>query len=163
MWVQNLTACNFLSGTGETGNEIWWSGSDNGKIDGHGYLGTYLNATSTYWGNDKVAAQYGIFSKNWSGGTWDQTYASNFSDSGYYIGACLQVCNQTITHAHAQFNAVGYSGSNSGGSLVVKNSEFDQNTDGFDANTQNTDKPPPQNGAYHTTESVRSPTHTHAG
>ena len=161
VWVQNLTVCNFLSGKGETGNEIWWSGNDNARIDGHGYLGSYLNATSTYFGSDKRAAQYGIFSKNWSGGTWDNVYASNFSDSGFYIGACMQVCNQTIDHGHAQFNSVGYSGSNSGGTLVVKNSEFDQNTDGFDTNTQNTDKPPPQNGAC--PHSGISPiTHTHS-
>ena len=37
VWVQNLTACNFLSGKGEAGNEIWWNGGDgSGKIGGHG-------------------------------------------------------------------------------------------------------------------------------
>src|ERR1700739_3449106 len=28
--VQNLTACNFLGGTGSAGNEIWWNGGDGG-------------------------------------------------------------------------------------------------------------------------------------
>ena len=28
VWVQNLTACNFLSGSGAAGNEIWWNGGD---------------------------------------------------------------------------------------------------------------------------------------
>ena len=28
MWVQNLTACNFLAGKGNAGNEVWWNGGD---------------------------------------------------------------------------------------------------------------------------------------
>jgi hypothetical protein len=150
VWVQNLTACNFLGGSGTAGNEIWWNGGDNtSMIGGWGFYGSYLNATSTYYDPSHVstAAQYGIFSSNWSGGSWDQTYASNFNDSGYYIGACSQLCNQTINHAHSQYSALGYSGSNSGGQLVIENSEFDQNKDGFDTNSQNGDNPPPQNGA----------------
>jgi len=82
-------------------------------------------------------------------GRWDRVYASNFNDSGFYIGACQQICDQTVdhAHAHAQYSALGYSGSNSGGALLVENSEFDHNKDGFDTNSQNGDNPPPQNGA----------------
>jgi hypothetical protein len=160
VWVQNLTACNFLGGNGAAGNEIWWNGgADSGgaakvSIGGWGYQGSYLTATSTFIdGNgtsdqsEHSAAQYGIFSSNWNGGTWNHTYASNFNDSGYYIGACGQQCNQTVNDAWAEFNALGYSGSNSGGVLIVKNSEFDKNKDGFSTNSQNGDNPPPQNGA----------------
>ena len=160
VWIQNLTACNFLGGNAAAGNEIWWNGGDDTggdkkiSIGGWGFLGTYLTATSTFIdGNglsdksEHSAAQYGIFSSNWNGGTWNHTYASNFNDSGYYIGACGQVCNQTVNDAWAQWNALGYSGSNSGGKLIVKNSEFDHNKDGFDTNSQNGDNPPPQNGA----------------
>ena len=164
VWVQNLTACNFLHGSGDTGNEIWWNGGDGtakGGIGGHGYVGSYLNATSTFFKDEKTAAQYGIFSSNWNGGTWDQTYASNFNDSGYYIGACLQECNQVVDHACGQFNALGYSGSNSGGTLIVKNSEFDNNQDGFDTNSQNGDNPPPQNGAC-PNNGISPITHTHS-
>lgn len=164
VWVQNLTVCNFLGGTGDVGNQVWWNGGDgSGKVSGHGFLGSYLNATSTYFdpAHKQVAATYGIFSSNWNGGLWDQTYASNFNDSGYYIGACQQACNQVVNHAHAQFSVLGYSGSNSGGSLVVKNSEFDHNQDGFDTNSQNGDNPPPQNGAC--PRNGTSPiTHTHS-
>jgi hypothetical protein len=151
VWVQNLTACNYLHGSGDTGNEIWWDGghADTGKggIGGHGYLGSYLNATSTYFKTEDTAAQYGIFSSDWNGGTWAQTYASNFNDSGYYIGACMQLCNQTIDHAWGQYSALGYSGTNSGGSLVIQNSQFDHNEEGVDTNSENGDVPPPQNGA----------------
>ena len=146
--VENLTVCNFLGGTGDAGNEIWWNGGANSStIGGWGFTGDYLTATSTYFGGESTAAQYGIFSSNWAGGTWDQTYASNFNDSGYYIGACQDVCNQTVNHAWAEYNALGYSGSNSGGQLVVENSQFDNNQDGFDTNSQNGDNPPPQDGA----------------
>jgi hypothetical protein len=160
--VQNLTACNFLGGSGDAGNEIWWNGGDRtGLIGGWGYTGAYLTTTSTFFSTETSAAQYGIFSSNWDGGTWDQTYASNFNDSGYYIGACQQVCNQTVSHAWAQYNALGYSGSNSGGALVIKNSEFDRNEDGFDTNSQNGDNPPPQNGAC-SHNGISPITHTHS-
>lgn len=148
--VENLTACNFLGGSGGnggTGNEIWWNGGANSaQVGGWGFWGSYLTATSTFFNSNTTAAEYGIFSSNWSGGTWDETYASNFNDSGYYIGACQQVCDQVVNHAWAEFNALGYSGSNSGGMLVVENSQFDNNEDGFDTNSQNGDNPPPQNG-----------------
>jgi len=143
--IENLTACNFLGGARDAGNAVWWNGGDNsGRVGGHGYYGAYLSTTSTYLKGQSVAgefsgAQYGIFSSNWSGGTWDDVYASNFNDSGLYIGACQDVCDQTVNHAHAEYNALGYSGSNSGGRLLVENSEFDNNEDGFDTNSQNGD------------------------
>ena len=160
--VENLTACNFLGGTGDAGNEIWWNGGDgSAKVGGWGYTGDYLTATSTYYGSESTAAAYGIFSSNWSGGTWDDTYASNFNDSGYYIGACQDVCDQTVDHAWAEYNALGYSGSNSGGRLVVENSQFDRNEDGFDTNSQNGDNPPPQDGVC-PNGGISPITHTHS-
>ena len=147
--VDNLTACNFLAGSGDSGNEIWWNGgADSGQVDLHGYEGSYLTATSTFFGNEDTAAQYGIFSSNSAGpATWNQTYASNFNDSGEYVGACHQVCGITINHAWVEYNALGYSGTNSGGAIVFENSQLDNNQDGFDTNTQIAGDPPaPQNG-----------------
>jgi hypothetical protein len=162
VWIENMTVCNFLSGKGDAGNEIWWNGGDgSGKIGGHGYYGSYLTATNTFYENNGTAAQYGIFSSNWTGGTWFQTYASNFSDSGYYIGACQQLCNQTVNRAHAEFSALGYSGTNSGGQVVVENSEFDNNQDGFDTDSENADAPSPQNGSC-PNNAISPITHTHS-
>jgi hypothetical protein len=146
--VQNLTICNFLHGAGHSGNGIWWNGGDgSGKIGGWGFLGSYLTATSTFFAKEQTAATYGIFSSNWRGGSWAWTYASNFNDAGYYIGACQDRCFQTIDHAWAEYNALGYSGTNSGGPLLVENSQFDRNEDGFDTNSQNnSDWPSPQSG-----------------
>jgi hypothetical protein len=87
-----------------------------------------------------------VFSSNWSGGTWNELYASNFNDSGFYIGACQQICNQTLNHGWSEYSALGYSGTNSGGRLLIENSQFDNNEDGFSTNSQNADEPAPQNG-----------------
>ena len=165
--IENLTACNFLGGSGEAGNEIWFNGGANSaKVGGHGYHGAYLTTTSTYLKGrseqgEASAAQYGLFTSNWSGGTWDHVYASNFNDSGFYIGACQQVCDQTIDHGWAQDNALGYSGTNSGGRLVIENSQFDHNEDGFDTNSQNADEPAPQNGDC-PGHAISPITHTHS-
>ena len=151
--IENLTACNFLGGSRDAGNQIWFNGGANsGKVGGHGFSGAYLTATSTFIkgrskADEKSAATYGIFSSNWSGGTWNQIYASNMNDSAFYIGACQQICNQTVNHAWGEYSALGYSGTNSGGRLLIENSQFDNNQDGFDTNSQNADEPAPQNGA----------------
>ena len=180
--LENMTVCNFLTGPGGssgneggagtayiTGNGFWWNGGyDSGNIGGYGFTGSYLTATSTFFNGsvpasqaESTAAQYGIYSSNWSGGTWEQTYASNMNDSGYYIGACQFVCDQTIDHAWAEYNALGYSGTNSGGSLMVENSQFDNNEDGFDTNSQNGDNPPPQDGMC-LGGAISPITHTHS-
>ena len=45
------------------------------------------------------------------------------------------------------FRSLGYSGTNSGGTVVIENSQFDDNQDGLDTNTQVIGDPPaPQNG-----------------
>jgi hypothetical protein len=146
--VENLTACNFLEGEGSSGNQIWFNfGDGSGKSIPGAFKGNYLNATSTYYETDKPAASYGLFSSNTRGpGIFAHTYASNMNDSDYYIGACAD-CNQTITDAHAQFSALGYSGTNSGGHLVIEKSEWDHNQAGIVTNSQNNDDAPsPQSG-----------------
>jgi len=147
--IENLTVCNFLAGSGSSGNEVWWNGgAGSGRIGLSGYNGRYLTATSTYYGGEPTAAQYGIFASNAAGpATWDTLYASNFNDSGMYVGACLQRCDITIDHAWMEYSALGYSGTNSGGAVVIENSQFDHNQDGLDTNTQiGGDPPAPQNG-----------------
>jgi len=169
--VDNLTVCNFLAGTGASGNEIWWNGGDNsGQIGLKGYSGHYLTATSTFFSRqgtpvqqEATAAEYGIFSSNSAGpAVWNETYASNFNDSGMYVGACHQACDITIDHAWDEFNALGYSGTNSGGALVIEHSQFDNNQDGLDTNTQIAGDPPaPQNGAC-PDHGISPITHTHS-
>jgi len=149
--IDNLTACNFLFCAGSVGNEIWWNGGDGGgKIGIHNIEGQYLTATSTFYNGGDTAASYGIFASNANGGHWNQMYASNMSDSNYYVGACQQVCNQVIDHVHSQYSVQGYSGTNAGGTVIIKHSEFDHNKSGFTAGALNNDDwPSPQDGACH--------------
>ncbi len=147
--ISNLTVCNFLGGHDYAGNGVWWNGGANsGKIGLRNEWGSYLTATSTYFGNESTAATYGIFSSNSTGGSWTKLYASNFNDSGMYVGACQRVCDMTIKHAWMEWNALGYSGTNSGGTMVIEDSRFDHNEDGLDTNSAvSGDGPAPQDGA----------------
>jgi hypothetical protein len=148
--VENLSACNFLTGARGGGNEIWFNGGDgSGKTELGSWRGAYLSATSTFFeGNSKPFASYGIFTSNTLGpGLYTQVYANNQADSAFYIGACPD-CNTILDRAHAENSDLGYSGTNSGGHLIIQNSEFDNNQSGFVTNSQNNDDAPsPQDGA----------------
>lgn len=150
-YVENLTVCNYLTSTsGANGNEIWWNGGQGTGMTGMGsYWGDYLTATSTYSnGTSLPYADYGIYAGNATGpGSIVHTYASNQGDSAYYIGACPD-CHAVLSDAHAEGSALGFSGTNSGGHLVIENSVFDHNKSGLTANSQNNDDAPsPQSGA----------------
>jgi hypothetical protein len=92
--------------------------------------------------------QYGIFTSNEKGpGQILHTYASNMGDSDYYIGACAD-CNVLVDDAHAENSSLGFSGTNAGGRLTLRNSEWDGNKAGIAPNALNNDDwPSPPNGA----------------
>jgi hypothetical protein len=147
---ENFTVCNFLTGSQDTGNEIWWNGGDDaGKIGANSWHGNYLTATTTYFDpkHPNNAAQYGMFvSASRGPGELNHSYSSNFNDSSYYIGACRN-CHSILNHAHAENSALGLSATNSGGHFIVENSEFDQNKAGLVSNSMNSGDPPaPQLG-----------------
>src|SRR5256885_3438138 len=145
VWGENLTVRNFDRPTknGEAGNEIWWNGGDgSGRIGARGWYGQYLTAYDT-----GLTGGYGLFASNTVNGFLKHVYASGFADSGIYIGACPD-CNAVVDDALVERNALGYSGTNSGGRLLVKNSTFRNNTFGVAPNSlNNDDKPPPQDGS----------------
>jgi hypothetical protein len=148
--VENLTACNFLSGTGSTGNEIWWNGGDGtGQQRLGSYHGAYLTATSTYanLANTNLA-QYALFVSNSFGpGDIVHSFGSNMADASYYVGACPD-CNATLDQDIGTGSVLGYSGTNSGGHLLIERSVFAHNKTGIVPNSENNDDaPPPQNGA----------------
>jgi Right handed beta helix region len=159
VWVENLTVRNFereeLNGSG--GNEIWWNGGEEtGKIGAHGWYGRYLTAYDT-----GLNGGYGIFTDNETEGEWEHIYASGFNDSGIYLGACAE-CKARIDDAVMEYNALGYSGSNSGGNLLIENSVFRHNTTGVAPNSENPgDGPPPQNGACEHSKVLHG--HAHKG
>ncbi len=146
--LQNFSTCNFL-GSNAGGDSVWFDGGGaTGKQEIGSWLGEYLSSTSTYWGGTgKPSDEYGIYASNTYGpGLFNHTYANNMSDSGYYIGACPD-CNATIDNSKAEGNDLGYSGSNSGGHVVIENTEFDNNEEGVATQSQNNDDAPsPQDG-----------------
>ncbi|MDQ6846871.1 MAG: right-handed parallel beta-helix repeat-containing protein [Candidatus Dormibacteraeota bacterium] len=145
--VDNITACNYLNGDAGAGNEIWWNGGDGSGVMGmNAYSGSYITGTTTYSVPANNGA-YGVFVSNARGpGLISYAYASNMSDSGFYVGACSD-CNATLDHVHSENNVLGYSGTNAGGHLDIKNSEWDLNKSGIVPNSlNNDDAPPPQTG-----------------
>jgi hypothetical protein len=161
--VENLTVCNFLSGAATPGDEIWFDGGGSSGAQQIGsWRGAFLSATSSYFaGGNQPFAQYGIYASNTFGpGLFTQVYANNMGDAAFYIGACPD-CNTILDHAHGQNSAQGYSGTNSGGRLIIQNSEFDHNHTGFSTNSQNNDdQPSPQSG--HCPGNGTGPTGTHS-
>ncbi len=146
--IENLTACNFLNGAGGGGNQIWWNGGDGSGVIGMGsYGGRYLTASTTFY-SDTNSASYGIFVSNARGpGLIERSYASNMSDSDFYVGACPD-CNAVLREVHAQNSPQGFSGTNAGGHLVLERSEWDHNRVGIASTTlANDDRPSPQDGA----------------
>jgi hypothetical protein len=161
--VENLIACNFLSGTDTPGDEIWFDGGGSSGTQQIGsWRGAFLSATSSYYaGDNQPFAQYGIYAANTFGpGLFTQVYANNMGDAAFYIGGCPD-CNTILDHAHGQNSAEGYSGTNSGGHLIIENSEFDNNYIGIVTNSQNNDdQPSPQSGRCPGNET--GPTGTHS-
>jgi hypothetical protein len=148
--VENLSACNFLTGALGGGDLLWFDGGGaTGTQQLGNWRGAYLSSTSSFYKDTSSPfASYGIYASNTYGpGLFTQVYANNQADAAFYIGACPD-CNTILDHAHGQNSDLGYSGTNSGGHLIIQNSEFDGNQSGFVTNSQNNDDAPsPQSGA----------------
>lgn len=159
-WIENLTVCNFLTGpNGGEGEQVWWNGGDGGgSVNLSQFWGNYLTASSTYsssqagvlgpcCGVDYPAGDYGIFTSNSTNGWITRSYASNMADAAYYIGACQQICNQTMDGDIGEGSALCLSSTNAGGYLLVEHTLCDDNKTGLVSNSQNNDdQPSPQNG-----------------
>jgi len=122
--VENLTVRNYVL------NGLLWSSV-------FGYRASYVTAY-----ND---GDYGVFAFASRYGQFDHAYASGHPDSGFYIGQC-QPCDAVITDVLAEGNALGFSGTNAGGSLFVINSEWRDNMAGIVPNTLDSELLAPQRG-----------------
>ena len=111
--VENMTARNYVS------NGFFWTGSDR-------YRGSYLTA---YRNGD-----YGIYSFDAYHGQFDHSYGGGSPDAGFYIGGCYE-CDAVIDTVIAEYNGLGYSGTNSGGELYIVNSTFAHNRAGMVPNS----------------------------
>ena len=122
--IENMTARHF------EGNGFYWTGVK-------GYRGSYLTAYNN--------GDYGIYSYSATDGQFDNSLAAGHPDSGFYIGAC-HPCNALITNVISEDNALGFSGTNAGGNLIISNSIWRNNMSGIDPNTLDSEPNPPQDG-----------------
>jgi hypothetical protein len=111
--VENMTAVNY------TANGFFWTGVT-------GYRGSYLTAYRT--------GDYGVYAFDSVKGQLDHIYAAGSPDAGLYIGQCYP-CDAVISDVLAEHNGLGYSGTNSGGNLLIINSVFRNNRAGIVPNS----------------------------
>lgn len=112
--VENLTAMNY------TANGVFFTGVPNG------YRASYI---TTYRTGD-----YGIYAFDSMVGQIDHAHTIGSRDAGVYIGQCYP-CDAVITDVVSEHNGLGYSGTNSGGNLLIVNSVFRNNRAGIVPNS----------------------------
>ena len=111
--VENMTAQNY------TTNGFFWTGVT-------GYRGSYLTAFRN--------GDYGVYAFDATKGQLEHIYASGSPDAGVYIGQCYP-CDAVIDDVVSEYNGLGYSGTNSGGNLLIVNSTFRYNRAGIVPNS----------------------------
>ena len=120
--IENLTAQNC------TGNGFLWQGV-------RGYRGSYLTAIRN--------GDYGVYAFASTRGVWDHDFAMGSPDAGFYIGQCYP-CHAVITDVDSEWNGLGYSGTNSGGDLLIVRSRFHDNRSGVVPNSGSGEANPPE-------------------
>jgi hypothetical protein len=119
--VENLTLRRWKYG-------VYWVGVE-------GYRGSYLTAHHN--------TEYGIYAFNSGHGRFEHCHSSGCDDAGFYIGES-QPANAVITDCVAEYNAMGYSGTNAGGNLVIRDSVWRHNMSGLVPNTLDSQDGAPQ-------------------
>jgi hypothetical protein len=127
--VENMTARHYF------GNGFYWDGGKDASHPLSGYRGSYLTA---YTNGD-----YGIYAFNFQNGEFDHSYAAGSPDSGFYIGQCYP-CNAIIDQVISEWSALGYSGTNAGGNLIIRDSIWRDNMAGILPNTLDVEEIPPE-------------------
>ncbi len=111
--IENMTARNY------TTNGFFWTGVT-------GYRGSYLTAVRN--------GDYGVYAFDANKGQLEHIYSSGSPDAGVYIGQCYP-CDAVIDDVLSEYNGLGYSGTNSGGNLLIVNSTFRYNRAGIVPNS----------------------------
>lgn len=120
--LENLTARNAVL------NGFYWTGVT-------GFRGSWLTAYNN--------GDYGIYAFDARDGLLEHSYASGSPDSGFYVGECYP-CRVVIRDVTAEHNAIGYSGTNSGGQLYVVSSTWRNNRAGLVPASLDLELNPPQ-------------------
>ncbi len=119
--VENLTVRNARV------NGVFWNGA-------RGYRASYVTSINN--------ATYGIYAFDSGDGLFEHSYASGSPDAGYYIGQC-DPCDAVITDVVAEWNGVGYSGTNASTEIYIINSVWRYNGTGIAPNTLDSELLPP--------------------
>jgi hypothetical protein len=127
--VENMTARHYA------GNGFYWDGGKDASHPLSGFRGSYLTAYAN--------GDYGIYAYNFQNGQFDHSYAAGSPDSGFYIGQCFP-CNAIIDDVVSEWNALGYSGTNAGGNLIIRDSTWRDNLTGILPNTLDSEQNPPE-------------------
>jgi hypothetical protein len=130
--LENLSAHNYR------GNTFYWE-------DVKGFRGSYL----TVWN----VLGYGIYTEGSTDGLLDHDYVSGAADAAYYVGEC-NPCRTTLSHLVARLSAVGYSGTNASGGIVIRDSLWDRNAVGILPNSYANEQKPPQRAALITGNAI---------
>jgi hypothetical protein len=77
---------------------------------------------------------YGIYAFDSTKGQIDNSHTVGARDGGVYVGQCFP-CDALLDHVLSEHNGLGYSGTNSGGNLVIVNSTFRNNRAGLVPNS----------------------------
>ena len=80
-------------------------------------------------------------------GVLEHSYASGSPDAGFYIGQCYP-CDAIVNNVISENNGLGYSGTNSGGSLYIISSVFKNNKGGLAPNTLDSELLPPERETF---------------
>lgn len=124
--LENLSAHDYVQ------NGFYWEGVD-------GFAGRYL----TVWN----VGLYGIYAIESTNGIMENSYVSGAADAAFYIGEC-NPCDTVLRDNTATLSAVGFSGTNASGNLVVEYSLFESNGVGILPNSFDVGlAPPPQRDA----------------
>ena len=128
--VENLTI------RGYTRNGLFWTGDYGNDFFIDGYRASYVTVHNV--------GVYGIYAFNALNGHFDHTYASGSDDSSYYVGQCRD-CNALLYEVEATNSQLGYSGTNSSGTVIAK-SHFHNNMIGFVTSSLSSEQLAPNTG-----------------
>jgi hypothetical protein len=120
--LENMTARHYIA------NGFYWTNVT-------GFRGSYLTAYAN--------GDYGIYAYGSNTGQFDHDMAAGQPDSGFYMGDC-HPCHAIITNVISEDNALGYSGTNAGGDLVIRDSIWRNNMSGIAPNTLDSEPNPPE-------------------
>lgn len=121
--LEDMTAHNYV------GNGFYWEGVER-------FVGRYLTVYNV--------GLYGIYAIQSRGGLFEQSLVSGAGDAAFYVGEC-NPCATLLTDLTARLSAVGYSGTNTNGNVVVQNSRWELNGVGILPNSYDVNiAPPPQ-------------------